>query len=133
MKKGFIFLVCALFLLTACGKNEVVCTGKVEEDGETYEMKVTGTLKDDKISAVKASMTFADKEKADQFCSIMSLINSFAEDDSKKVDYKCDGTTITIENYQNMADSDEESPIGKTKAEFIELMTKDSEEKVTCK
>ena len=35
MKKGFIFLVCALFLLTACGKNEVVCTGKVEEDGYT--------------------------------------------------------------------------------------------------
>ena len=133
MKKGIVFLVAALFLLGGCGKNEVVCSGKVEEDGKTYEVKVTGTLKDDKIASVKASMVFGDKETTDQFCSIMSLINSFAEDDSKKVDYKCDGTTITIENYQNMADSDEESPIGKTKEEFIELMTKDSDEQVTCK
>ena len=97
-------------------KKEVVCSGKIEEDGKTYEVRITGTLDNNKVSAVKASMIF----------------NSFAEDDSKKIDYKCDGTTLTIEKYQNMADSEDESPIGKTKEEFIELMTKDSDDKVTC-
>ncbi len=132
MKKGIVFLVASLLLLSACGKKEVVCSGKIEEDGKTYEVRITGTLDNNKVSAVKASMIFGDTETADQFCSIMSLANSFAEDDSKKIDYKCDGTTLTIENYQNMADSEDESPIGKTKEEFIELMTKDSDDKVTC-
>ena len=130
MKKVLLILPIMLLLVTGCGKKEVVCTGKVEEEGQTYEVKFVGTLKDDKIDSAKATLTFSDEETAQQMCAMMELVNSFAEDD-EKIDYKCDGKVLTINSLDTYMD-EEESIKGMTKEEFIKAMTEENEE-ITCK
>lgn len=127
MKKVLVLGVAALFL-TGCGnKNQVVCKGKMSEDGQKIEMKVTGTLKSDKISKVSAEMTFSKKDTAKQMCSLLELANSMAEKD-QKIDFKCDGKTLKIEDYTKYAEGDD--IIGSSKADFIKAM---ETEKLTCK
>ncbi len=132
MKKGILLGLASLFLLTGCGSNgnKVVCTGKLEEDGMKAEMKLTATLKDDKVEKVAADMTFDSKDTAKQYCSLFEMANSFAEDEADKVKFKCDGKTISFENYADFAGEDDEI-VGMSKADFIKEMEK--EDGVTCK
>ena len=132
MKKALLILPVMLLLVTGCGKKEVVCTGTVEEDGQKYEMKFIGTLKDDKIDSAKAIMTFSDETTAQSMCGMFALVNSFAEDDDKKIDYKCDGKVITLNSLDNYIDDEEEQIKGMTKDEFIKKVTEENDQ-ITCK
>ncbi len=130
MKKGILFGLVCLFILTGCGNgNKVVCKGKLDEAGMKADMTVTATIKSDKVDKVSASMTFDSKDTAKQYCSLFEMANSFAEDD-EKVDFKCDGKTLTFENYSDFAGEDDEI-IGMSKADFIKEMEKT--DGVSCK
>ena len=131
MKKGILLGLASLFILTGCGnKNEVVCTGKMDEEGMKAEAKITATIKDDKVEKVSAAITFDDKETAEQYCSLFEMANGFAESEDDKVGFKCDGKTISFENYSDFA-GDDEDIVGMAKADFIKTMEK--EDGVTCK
>lgn len=136
--KKMLFGLAALSLvaLTGCGKkNEVVCTSNMKEDGVEAKIKVTGKLKDNKIDSVKATMTFNSKEDADKYCGIMALVAGMAGDE-KKLEYTCKGKTITINNYDQLSDEEEDkSVIGMSKEDFIKEMESSSTDdgKVTCK
>ena len=154
MKKGLILGLACLVVLSGCGKkdeakanntkkdnskssekvgkNTVVCTGKVDEEGLTAEMKVTASLKAGKVDNASVSLVFSDKETAEQYCSLFELANSFAESEDDKVDFTCKGKTLTFKNYADFADPDDEDDIiGLTKADFIKLM--EESDGVTCK
>ncbi len=132
MKKGIIAFaaLATLGIFTGCGnKNQVVCSGKVEEDGQSYEAKIVGNLKDGKVSDGYIEMTFSDKKNAETYCGMLALTNSFSNDDSKKIDYECKDKTIRI----NTLELDEDDKfIGLTKDEFIKAAS-DDEKGVKCK
>ena len=137
MKKVLVGLAVSMLFITGCGEknNKVKCSGKVEEDGQTYEMSVIGDLKDNKITSLSMEMIFDNEETATMMCSFMELGNSMAESEADKIDYKCDGKKLVINNADTMGiDGSEESLIGKTKEEFIKAV-KDADEdsKITCK
>lgn len=58
-------LLVMLVSLTGCG-NKIVATKETEQNGVTYEEKLEIKLKDDKINKVKVTMTFEDKETAEE-------------------------------------------------------------------
>lgn len=130
-KFAFLFVV-GLFLLSGCGSkgNQVVCTGTQEEDGQKVEMKVVADLKDDKVSAVSATMKLDSEEMAQTLCGFLGLANSMAESDSDKIDYDCDGKEIRIKNFDAMESSEDDKMVGLTKADFIKAM---EEEELKCK
>lgn len=136
MKKFLVLGLAGLFLFAGCGnnknKNTVVCTGSTKENGVKISMKVTATLKDEKVSAAKAIMTFGDKKTAKQFCSLFELANSFAESDDKKVDIKCNGKNVEFADYDKFMSTDDADAkiIGLTKDEFISSM---KEQELSCK
>ena len=119
------------FLLTACGSSgeKIVCKGSAEENGQKAEVKITATLKDGKVSRVDQETTFSDSNTAKQTCSILEFANGFAESDDEKLDFKCDGNTITINNIQEQGNTKELS--GMTKDEFISYAKSQSSE-ITC-
>lgn len=88
------------------------------------ELQVTANMKDNKVSTVDATIKFEDDTTASQF----------ADDESKKIDVKCSGKSITIKNYDSvLASSDSENKVtGLTKDEFIQKMTSE-DENVKCK
>ena len=113
------------------------------------KLQVTANMKDNKVSTVDATIKyisaieespeiatikFEDDTTASQYCGLMQLFNSFAEDESKKIDVKCSGKNITIKNYESVLNSsDSENKItGLTKDEFIQKMTSE-DENVKCK
>ena len=121
MKKYAFLMVAGLLLVSGCGsKNEVVCTGSSSEDGMNLTMKVTATIKDEKVSAAKAVMTFDSKEMADAYCGIFNLASSLTED-GEKIDVKCDGKDVIFNDYSQFADS-EDQIIGMSKEDFIKAM-----------
>lgn len=124
MKKTLVLGIGALLLFTGCGSNKVVCTQTTEEDGKKMELQVTANMKDNKVSTVDATIKFEDDTTASQF----------ADDESKKIDVKCSGKSITIKNYDSvLASSDSENKVtGLTKDEFIQKMTSE-DENVKCK
>ncbi len=134
MKKGIITFaaVIALGCITGCGskKNQVVCTGKATENGQTYEAKIIANLKDGKVSGGSMEMKFSDKKTAETMCGFMALANSMAEKDSDKIDYKCSGKTLKINSLETF-DTDG-NLIGLTKEEFIKQATSDSDD-IKCK
>lgn len=135
MKKYFFGLFCALLLfVTGCGenKNQVKCTGEMEESGMKIKQEIVAVFDDNNIfKDATATMDLGSKETADQFCGLYKMFS----DSAKGVEISCSGTKVTIKGFENL-DSDEEdedtedSPIGKTKEEFIKLMEK---EQMTCK
>ena len=132
MKKGILLGLASLFILTGCGGNKVVCTGKMNEAGMKAEMKITATIKSDKVSKIAAEMTFDDEKTAKSMCGLLELGNSFAEKEEDKVPFDCKGKTISFTDYSKMADSDEDTKIiGMSKADFIKEMEK--EDGVKCK
>lgn len=134
MKKGIIAFaaVIALGTITGCGKNknQVVCTGKATDGGQTYEAKIIGKLKDGKITDGSMEMKFSDEKTASTMCGLMAMANSMAEDDSKKVDYTCKGKTLKINSLKTW--DSEESFVGLTKEEFIKQATESSKD-IKCK
>lgn len=137
MKKFGAFLFVSTLLLTGCGKsnaNKVTCTATVEEDGKKVTTEVIADLKDNKVSDVSAKMTFEDEESAKETCSMLAFVSALGQDEGKKLDYKCDGKTISINNYDELSD-DGDKVTGLTKDEFIDSMKKSaaSENDVTCK
>ena len=155
MKKGLVLGLACLLVLTGCGKkdeskadntkkgntkteekaskNQVVCSGKFEEGGLSAEMRVTATLKAGVVDKASVSMVFPDTETAKQYCSLFEFTNSIAETEEEKVDFTCDGKTLTFKNYEDFADSEAEDDdiMGLTKAEFIKAM--EETDGVTCK
>ncbi len=132
MKKGIIAFasIITLGLFTGCGNsNQVVCSGKVEESGQSYEAKMVANLKDGKVSDGYIEMTFSDKKAAEAYCGIFALADSFSKDDSKKIDYKCDGKKVRINTLEL---DDDDKYIGLTKDEFIKKASSD-EDKIKCK
>ena len=127
--KKLVFVLGLCLLLSGCGNNKVVCSGSVDEQGLKVKLEVSAALKDDKVNNVSASMTFDDEKAAKQYCGLMELANSFAEDDSKKIDFECSGKSIEFKDYTKMMDSDEKIK-EMTKDQFIEVM---EAEKLTCK
>jgi len=134
MKKYFLGLFCAVLLfVTGCGnKNQVKCTGEMEEAGMKMKQEIVAVFDDNNIfKDATATMDLGSKETADQFCGLYKMFS----DSAKGVEISCSGTKVTIKGFENL-DSDEEdedtedSPIGKTKEEFIKLMEK---EQMTCK
>ena len=118
MKKYFLVFLCAVLVLTGCGKkNEVTCSKTVTEDGQTITMSVVAHLDDNqKITTADLVYDFADKTYADSFCSLAKLGG-----DTSKV--TCDGSKITIKDMDNMSsddeDDDSEKVAGKTKDDFV--------------
>ena len=134
MKKGIIAFaaVVAFGCVTGCGKskNQVVCTGTATEGGQKYEAKIVANLKDGKVKDGYVEMKFSDKKTAETMCGFMAMANSMAEDNSKKIDYKCNGKTLKI---NSLATLDEDGKIvGMTKDEFIKQATSSNNE-VKCK
>lgn len=127
--KKLVFVLGLCLLLSGCGNNKVVCSGSVDEQGLKVKLEVSAALKDDKVNEVSASMTFDDEKAAKQYCGLMELANSFAEDDSKKIDFECSGKSIEFKDYTKLMDSDEKIK-EMTKDQFIEVM---EAEKLTCK
>lgn len=130
MKKTLLTVaLISLFATTGCGKkDEVVCTGKVEESGMSYEMKVVGKLKDDKITSGSIEMTFSDEKAAQTFCGFFALANSMAENSDEQINYTCDGKKVKVDSIEAVIDDNFE---GMTKDDFIKEITK--EENVSCK
>ena len=134
MKKFAFLLVAGLFVVAGCGskaKNQVVCTGEVEESGQKYKMEIKGTLNSaDVITGITAKMTFDNEDMAKSICGIFGLANSMAEDDSQKIDYECGKKSIEIKNYENLAELEGEELEKVSKADFIKEM---ENECLTCK
>ena len=127
MKKVLGLSLISLLVLTGCEKS-VVCKGTVEEDNAKASIEVKGILENDKISKASATMSFSDETSAQSTCGMLALVNSFAED-SEKITYECNGKTIKLDNYLQMASEDEKKD-SYTKDEFIKLM---EEQELTCK
>lgn len=136
MKKLGALLIVGTLLLTGCGKK-VTCSGDVKSSTGNYKQEVTATLKNDKVSKVTGKMTFEDESTAKTMCSWIELANNMETDESKKVNYKCSGKTITINNYDKLAEDEDGSNkvIGLTKDEFIKLIKENADEdtEITCK
>ena len=130
MKKGILLGLASLFIVTGCGGNKVVCTGKSDSAGISAETKITATIKNDKVAKVAGEMTFKDESTAKTMCSYVELANSLVEKEEDKVKVTCKGKTISFDDYTKMAD-DEEKIIGMSKADFIKTMEK--EDGVKCK
>ena len=134
MKKYIIAFVAvvALGVVTGCGKNknQVVCTGKATENGQTYEAKIVGKLKDNKINDGYIEMKFSDQKTADTMCGFMAMANSMSEKESEKIDYTCKGKTLKMNSLKSF-DTDG-NLIGLTKEEFIKQATESSKD-IKCK
>ena len=132
MKKGIITFaaVLSLVLVTGCGsKNQVVCSGKVDDGDDSYEAKMVANLKDGKVSDGYIEMTYNDKKTVETMCKALDFTNSMAKDDKDKVDFKCNGKTIRI----NTLEMDEDDKyVGLSKDEFIKKASGGSAN-VTCK
>ena len=132
MKKYFlvVFCVALLFVVAGCSKkNQVTCSATHTEDGITIKGEVVADLdKDNKITGATASYELNDETTAQQYCSLLKLM----ENTEKGVKVNCSGKKITIEGYANVDSEDENDKeiIGMTKEDFVKAM---EEEEMTCK
>ena len=136
MKKYFLVVFCAalLFVVTGCGsKNEMKCTGTMEENGQKVEAEVTAEFdKDDKLVDATIVEDLGSEETAKQLC---SLYQTFSSEMPEGVSVSCSGSKVTIKGFAKMNDSEDEEDkmIGLTKEEFKTKMESETEGKVTCK
>lgn len=134
MKKGIIVFaaVVTLGFITGCGKNknQVVCTGKAKENGQSYEVKIVANLKKNKINDGYMEMKFSNEKTAQSMCGLMAMANGMAKKDSDKIDYKCKGKTLKINSLKTL--DDDGKIIGMTKDEFIKQATSSSKD-IKCK
>lgn len=140
MKKFGAFLFVSTLLLTGCGankaaENKVTCSSTVVEDGKKVTTDVNAELKDGKVSSVTATMSFDDEATAKESCELLAFVSSLSEQSGVKLDYKCDGKSIVINNYDALTE-EEDKLVGLTKDEFIEKLKKqatEEETEITCK
>ncbi len=123
MKKFLVIGVVGLLFLTGCGsKNaDIVCEGEINESGLNAKATYYAYLKDGKVSRVDVDMTLDDADKAKQTCSMFELVKSMGGDETKDLNIKCSGKTISIENYP----TDSEEGMTGTKEEFIAAAEKE--------
>lgn len=132
MKKTIVVLcLMALLLVTSgCGKNQIVCSKTVTEDGQKMSVDVTLDLdNDEKVTNASLTYDFGDKESAEQYCSIFKI----ALDESNKDKIVCSGSKVTIKDmdaFDEDETEDSEKMVGQTKKEVIETATKEG---YTCK
>ena len=146
MKKSIsiIFSLALLLLITGCGKNQVVCTANVTENGVAMAAKIVADFdENDKLSDATITYDLGNTETANQYCSLFKLI----EDQAKGITIECSGTKVTIKGYAKLQEEDEEvdeddetideddseSLIGISKEEFIRQMEASEESKFTCR
>ena len=132
MKKYLLVGVIGLLLFTGCGKSknaDIVCSGKMTEEGQTVEAKYYGYLTDGKISRIDAELTFDKEETAKQMCQMYELVKQMAPEETKDMKITCDGKTMTVENFPDDGEGDEKI-IGATKEEFVKMAEKEG---MTCK
>ena len=136
---GLIVGVFGLVFLTGCGGsgNKVTCSADLKEGDTKYgTAEIVAELDDsDKVKTVEMTMKIDDKDAAQQVFSMITLANSFAENDSQKIDASLDGNKITIKNaeaYLNQTES-ETKLVGMSKADFIKLVEEDKNMNPVCK
>ena len=129
MKKYLLVLVCAVLVLAVAGcskKNQLKCTGEMDESGVKIKAEVVADFdKDDKLTDAVVYYDLGSKETADQYCSFMKMM----EDSAKGVSISCSGSKITIKGYAQMDDG-EEKLAGTTKDDFVKAMQREG---LTCK
>ena len=131
MKKYLLVVFCTLFLvlLAGCGKkNQVVCSGTLNEGGMTINAEVIANLdKDNKVTDASVVYDLGDSKTAETYCSFFKLM----EDSEKGISISCSGSKITITGYAKAAgETEEESLEGASKEDFIKAM---EAQKLTCK
>ena len=142
-KKYFLGLIVSVFglvLLTGCGggsSNKVTCTADLKEGDTKYgTAEIIAELDgSDKVKSATMTMNIDDEKMAQQVYGMFTLMNSFAENDSQKIDAKLDGKKITIKNLEAYMSQNEsgEKLIGMSKADFIKAMEEDESMKTVCK
>ena len=114
--------------------EKFICSATVEGD-MTYEERLIGYHKNNKMYKIEAEMEFEDEESANYYYSFIELYNSMSED---KANAKQEGKIIKISNAEVLirdeGDPDEGiegfEPIGMDKDEFLEYV---KSEGMTCK
>ena len=66
-------------------------------------------------------MTMDDADKTKQMCSMFELVKSMGGDETKDLNVKCSGKTISIENFP----TDSEEGMSGTKEEFVAAAEKE--------
>ena len=128
MKKYFFVVFFALLVvLVGCGnKNQVKCTGEMNEGGLNIKAEVVADLDgDNKVTDATVVYDLGDETTATTYCSFFKLM----EDSSKGISISCSGSKITIKGYAQMDDG-EEKLAGTTKDDFVKAM---EAEGLTCK
>ena len=128
MKKYlFVVFFALLVVLVGCGnKNQVKCTGEMNEGGLNIKAEVIADLDgDNKVKDATVVYDLGDETTATTYCSFFKLM----EDSSKGISISCSGSKITIKGYAQMDDG-EEKLAGTTKDDFVKAM---EAEGLTCK
>ena len=95
--KKYIFIIIALFLLTACNKEyQMTCSGIAkDENGTDYELNVTIHYNiDDKVKALDYKMVYYDEDSFNKSCI-----------DSKDKNPKCENLTVSFEESDEITTS----------------------------
>ena len=113
MKKflGIFAVFGAVLLLSGCGgsKADYVCTAKIEEDGQKAEVEFDVTLdNDEKVKSVDVTFEFDNEDYAKQMYAMFNMMNSFAEDESQKIDVSQSGKKVTIKNYEKISSQEDD-------------------------
>ncbi len=120
MKKYFFVVFFALLVvLVGCGnKNQVKCTGEMNEGGMTIKAEVVADLDgDNKVKDATIVYDLGDETTATTYCSFFKLM----EDKEKGIEISCSGSKITIKGYAQV-DEGEEKLAGSTKDDFVKAM-----------
>ena len=128
MKKYFFVVFFALLVvLVGCeNKNQVKCTGEMNEGGLNIKAEVVADLDDDnKVTDATVVYDHGDETTATKYCSFFKLM----EASSKGISISSSGSTLTIKGYPQMDDG-EEKLAGTTKDDFVKAM---EAEGLTCK
>ena len=116
MKKcGIFVMLFSLFLLTGCGGNKVTCSGRMKQGESKTQVKITATLKDNKVVKMSTTTTFDAEDDAKSYCNSMTEYNKNAKENQVKFDFKCNGSSVTVNDSL-----DGESSMSKD--DFIEAM-----------
>ena len=85
------FMLVMLLSLTGCGGDKLVATKTIEQMGMKYEEKIELSFKNDKVNSMKATMTFDDKETAEEMKALLeTTMGTEVEQKGKKLIMKVD-------------------------------------------
>ncbi len=126
-KYFFVVFFALLVVLVGCGnKNQVKCTGEMNEGGMKIKAEVVADLDgDNKVKDATIVYDLGDAKAAETYCSIFKMM----EDAEKGISVSCSGSKITIKGAAQMDEGDEKI-VGSTKDDFVKAM---EAEGLTCK